>query len=76
MDKRKELLHRILRAARSIKDAAVLRNFTGSLVTQIRKCIKVDGGHFEQSAWELNGRSVTVHLTAYLNKSTMSLFPI
>jgi hypothetical protein len=29
----------------------------------------------EQLAWVLNGESVTVHLTAYLNECTMLLFP-
>jgi len=59
---REELLQRILCAARSINNAAVLRKVTNSLVTQIRKCIEADGGHFEQSASVLNGESVTVHL--------------
>ena len=47
---RKELLQRILSAARSINNAAALRKFTDSLVTQVRKCIQADGGHFEQLA--------------------------
>ena len=58
-----ELLQRILSAARSINNAAVLRNFTSSLVTRVRKHIQADGGHFEQFAWVLNGESVIVHLT-------------
>ena len=73
---RKELLQRKLSAARSINNATALRKITGSLVTQVRKCIKADGGHFEQLAWVLNGESVTVHLTTYLNKYTMFLFHI
>ena len=48
LNTREELLQRILRAARSIKNAAVLRKFTSSLVTRDRKCIQADGGHFEQ----------------------------
>jgi len=40
----RELLQRILSAARSINNAAVLH----SLVTQVRKCIQADGGYFEQ----------------------------
>jgi hypothetical protein len=46
----RELLQRILSAARSINNAAVLRKFTNSLVTHVRKCIQADGGHFEQFA--------------------------
>jgi phosphosulfolactate synthase (CoM biosynthesis protein A) len=38
---REELPQRIL-------SAAVLRKFTSSLVTRVRKCIQADGGHFEQ----------------------------
>ena len=72
----RELLQRILSAARSINNAAVLRKFTSSLVTRVRKFIQADKGHFEQLAWVLNGESVTVHLTTYLNKYTMLLFPI
>jgi len=45
-----ELLQRILSAARSINNTAVLRKVTSSLVTRVRKCIEADGGHFEQSA--------------------------
>jgi len=59
---REELLRRILGAARNINNVAVLRKFASSLVTRFRKCIQVDGGHFEQFAWALNGQSVTVHL--------------
>jgi hypothetical protein len=33
----------------SIRNAAVLRKVTSSLVTRIRKCIEAEGGHFEQS---------------------------
>ena len=44
---REELVHRILSAARSINNAAVLRKVTSSLVTRVRKCMEADGGHFE-----------------------------
>jgi hypothetical protein len=47
---REELLQRILSAARSINNAAVLRKVTSSLVTRVRKFIQADGGHFEQFA--------------------------
>jgi len=70
---REELLQRILSAARSIHNTAVLRKFTSSVVTRVRKCIQADGGHFEQFAWVLNGEYVTVYLTIYLNKCTMLL---
>jgi hypothetical protein len=60
---RKELLQLILSSARSINNAAVLHKVTSSLVTQVRKCIQADGGHFEQFARVLNGKSVTVYLT-------------
>ena len=63
LNTREELLQRILSAARSINNAAVLRKVTSSLVTRVRKCIQTDGGHFEQFAWVLSGESVTVHLT-------------
>jgi len=46
---REELLQRILSAARSTYNAAVLRKVTSSLVTPVRKCIQADGGHFVQS---------------------------
>jgi hypothetical protein len=59
---KEELLQHILSAARSIDNAAVLRKFTSSVVTPIRKCIQADRGHFGQFAWVLNGESVTVHL--------------
>ena len=71
---REELLQRILSAARSINNAAVLRKVTSSLVSRVRKCIQADGEHFEQFAWMLNGESVTIHLTTSLNKCTMLLF--
>jgi len=45
---RKELLQRILSAARSVNNAAMLHTVTSSLVTQIGKHIQADGGHFEQ----------------------------
>ena len=57
---REELLQRILSAAGSINNAAVLRRVTSSLATRVRKCIQTDGGHFEQFAWVLNGQSVVV----------------
>jgi hypothetical protein len=47
---RDELLQRILSAARSINNAAVLCKVASSLVTQVRKCIQADGGHFKQFA--------------------------
>jgi len=50
LNTREELLQRILSAARSINNAAVLRKVTSSLVTRVRKCIQTDGGHFEQFA--------------------------
>jgi hypothetical protein len=52
----------------------VLRKVTSPVVTWVRKCIQVDGGHFKQLAWVLNGKFVTVHLTTYLSKWTMLLF--
>ena len=55
--------------------ATVLRKFTSSLVTWVRKCIQADGGHFEKLAWVVNRESVTLHLTTYLNKCTKFLFP-
>ena len=72
---REELLQRILSAARSISNAAVLRIVTSCLIIRARKCIQADGGHFEQCARVLNSQSVTAHLTTYLNKCTMLLFP-
>jgi len=39
----RELLQRILSAARCINNAAVLREVTSSLVTRARKCIQADG---------------------------------
>jgi len=72
---REELLQRILSAARSINNAAVLRKVTSSLGTRFRKCIQADGGHFQQFASVLKGESVTVHLTTQLTKCTMLLFP-
>jgi len=45
---REELLQRILSAARSINNAALLRKVTSSLVTRVRKCIHADGGHLRQ----------------------------
>jgi hypothetical protein len=60
---REELLQWILSTARNINNAALLRKVTSSLVTQVRKYIEADEGHFEQFAWALNGESVAVHLT-------------
>ena len=54
--------------------AAVFRKVTSSLVTRVRKGIQAGGRHFEQFACVLNGESVTVPLTTYLNKCTMLLF--
>jgi Fe-S cluster biogenesis protein NfuA len=75
MNTRKELLQRILSAVRNTNNTAALHKVTSSLVTQVRKCIQADGGHFEQLALMLNGESVTVHLTTHLNKYTMLLLP-
>jgi len=47
---REELLQQILCAARSINNTAILHNVTSSLVTQVRKFIQADGGHFKQLA--------------------------
>ena len=35
--------------------------------------MQADGGHFEQLVWVLKGKSVTVHVTTYLNKCTVLL---
>ena len=75
LNTRDELNQWILSTARSINNAAVLRKFTSSLVTRVRKWIQADGGHFEKHALVLNGESVTVHSTTYLNKCTVLLFP-
>jgi hypothetical protein len=74
LNKREKLLQWTLSSARSIDSAAVLRKSTSSLVIRVRKCIQADG-HFEQFAWVLNSKSVTVHLTTNLNKCTMLVFP-
>jgi hypothetical protein len=66
-----ELLQQILSAARSFNSAAVLPK----VMSPLRKCIQADGGHCEQLASGLNGECVTVHLTTYLNKCTMLIFP-
>jgi len=50
MNTRVELLQRILSTARSINNAAVLRDVTSSVGRQVRKFIQADGGHFEQLA--------------------------
>jgi hypothetical protein len=50
VERREELLQRILSGARSINNAVVLRKVTSSLVTRVRKCIQADGGYFEQLA--------------------------
>jgi hypothetical protein len=47
---REELHHRILSAASSINNAAVLRKVTSSLVTRVKKFIQADGGPFKQLA--------------------------
>jgi hypothetical protein len=47
---REELLQRILSAARSINNAAVLYKVTSTLVTRVRKCMEADGGHLEHLA--------------------------
>jgi len=47
---REELFRRILSTARSTNNAAVLPKVTSSVVTQVRKYIQTDGGHFEQLA--------------------------
>jgi hypothetical protein len=47
---REVLLQQIVSAERNINNTAVLRKVTSSLVTQARKCIQADGGHFEQLA--------------------------
>jgi hypothetical protein len=68
---REELLQQILSVARSFNNAAVLRK----VMSHLRKCIQADGGHFKHLASGLNAESVTVHLTTYVNKCTMLLFP-
>jgi hypothetical protein len=45
---REELFQRIISAARSIDNAAVLRKVKSSPVKRVRKCIQAYGGHFEQ----------------------------
>jgi len=52
----RELLQRIISAARSINNVAVLRRVTSSLATRVRKCTQADGGHFEQflDCWRAN----------------------
>jgi hypothetical protein len=50
VNKREELLQRILSAARGINNALLLREVSGSLVKRVRKCIQADGSHFEQIA--------------------------
>jgi len=47
VNKREKLLQRILMVARCINNAAALRKFTSSVVTQDRKCVQPDRGHFE-----------------------------
>jgi len=73
---REELLQQIPSATRNINNAAVLCKVASSVFTQVRKCIQADGGHLEQFGWVLNSESLTVHLTPYLNKCTMLLFPL
>jgi hypothetical protein len=48
LNTREELFQRILSAARSFNNAAVLRKFIRSLVTRVRKCIEAEGGHIKQ----------------------------
>jgi hypothetical protein len=50
VNRREELLQRILSPARGINNAAVFRKITSSPVTRVRKCIQADGGHFEKFA--------------------------
>jgi hypothetical protein len=50
MNTRKELLQRIISAARSSNNAAGLCKVTSSLFTQVRKYIEADGRHFEKHA--------------------------
>jgi len=45
---REELLQRILSAARTNNNAAVLRKVTASLITRVRKFMHADGKHFKQ----------------------------
>jgi hypothetical protein len=71
---RRELLQWILSTARNINNVALLCKVTSSLVTQVRKYIQADEGHFEQFTWALNGESVAVYLTTYVSKCTMLLF--
>jgi hypothetical protein len=71
----RKLLQQFLSTARSINNAAMLRKVTSSLVTRVRICIQTEGGHFKHLALVLNGESVTVYLTTYLNKCTMLFFP-
>jgi hypothetical protein len=47
---REELLQQILSAARSINSALLFCKLSSSLVTEVRKCVQTDGGHFEQLA--------------------------
>jgi hypothetical protein len=68
MKTREVLIQQILSAARCINNAAVLHKVTSSLITRVRNFMQADGGHFEQLVCELDGESVIVHLTTYLNK--------
>jgi len=72
---REELLQQILSPAK--KASTMLQCFITLQVlwSHKSKCIQADGGHFEQLALVLNSKSVTVHLTTYLNKYTMLLSP-
>jgi len=56
----RELLQRILSAARNINNAAVIRKVTSSMVTRVRKFIEADKGNFKQPARVFNGESVTL----------------
>jgi hypothetical protein len=53
---RGELLQRIIKAARNINNAAVLRKVTSSLVTRVRKCIQADGEYFEKISLSVERR--------------------
>ena len=48
MNKTEKLPQRIISAARCINTSAVFLLATSFPITQVRKCIKADGGHFEQ----------------------------
>jgi hypothetical protein len=66
----REVLQQILSAARSFNNTAVFCKFMSPL-RNISKLME----DTEKLASGFNGESVTVHLTTYLNKCTMLLFP-